>query len=79
MASTRKAPAASNCTTSKVDLAPPATPVTSAFTSKISQVIAQLQRPAGASLAELIEATGWLPHTTGAALGIRRLPERYQA
>lgn len=36
--------------------------------SKISSVIALLERPAGATLAELVEATGWLPHTTRAAL-----------
>jgi hypothetical protein len=32
-----------------------------------------LQREQGASIAELQEATGWLPHTTRAALtGIRK-------
>lgn len=36
--------------------------------SKISSVIALLQREQGATLAEMIEATGWLPHTTRAAL-----------
>lgn len=36
--------------------------------SKTSQVLALLQRPDGASLNELIEATSWLPHTTRAAL-----------
>ena len=40
--------------------------------SKAATVIALLQRPEGATLADLIEATGWLPHTTRAALtGIR--------
>lgn len=73
MARTRMASAASNDAASKTDLVAPATPATSAFPSKISQVIAQLQRPAGASLAELVEATGWLPHTTRAALtGLRK-------
>ena len=33
-----------------------------------------LERPDGATLAELIEATGWLPHTTRASLtGIRKM------
>lgn len=36
--------------------------------SKIANVIALLERAEGASLAELVEATGWLPHTTRAAL-----------
>ena len=41
--------------------------------SKIARVIDLLQRPEGATLAELIEATGWLPHTARAALtGLRK-------
>ncbi len=32
-----------------------------------------MQRPSGASIADLIDATGWLPHTTRAALsGLRK-------
>ena len=41
--------------------------------SKIAAVIAILTRPGGATLAEMIAATGWLPHTTRAALtGLRK-------
>ena len=41
--------------------------------TKSGAVIALLQRPQGATLAELIAVTGWLPHTTRAALtGIRK-------
>ncbi len=41
--------------------------------TKIAQVIAQLERPGGATLDELVAATGWLPHTTRAALtGLRK-------
>ena len=41
--------------------------------TKIAQVIALLERPGGATLAELVAATGWLPHTTRAALtGLRK-------
>lgn len=41
--------------------------------SKIAQVLVLLRRADGATLAELIEATGWLPHTTRAALtGLRK-------
>lgn len=36
--------------------------------TKSATVIALLQRDEGATLAELVEATGWLPHTTRAAL-----------
>lgn len=41
--------------------------------TKATMVLALLERPDGATLPELIEATGWLPHTTRAALtGIRK-------
>ena len=40
--------------------------------TKQAQVITLLGRDSGASLSELIAATGWLPHTTRAALtGLR--------
>jgi Protein of unknown function (DUF3489) len=40
--------------------------------TKQAQVIALLGRDSGASLGDLIAATGWLPHTTRAALtGLR--------
>jgi DNA-binding IclR family transcriptional regulator len=40
--------------------------------TKIARVIELLQRDQGAKLDELIEATGWLPHTARAALtGLR--------
>ncbi|TZG25971.1 DUF3489 domain-containing protein [Sphingomonas montanisoli] len=41
--------------------------------SKISEVIALLQRDNGASIIEIMETTGWLSHTTRAALtGLRK-------
>ena len=41
--------------------------------TKIAAVITLLKRENGATLAELIAATGWLPHTTRAALtGLRK-------
>jgi hypothetical protein len=41
--------------------------------TKIAEVIALLQRGDGATLAGLVAATGWLPHTTRAALtGLRK-------
>lgn len=36
--------------------------------SKTSLVLGLLSRPEGAGLAQLVGATGWLPHTTRAAL-----------
>jgi hypothetical protein len=36
--------------------------------TKQAVIIGLLQRPQGATLADLIAATGWLPHTTRAAL-----------
>jgi hypothetical protein len=41
--------------------------------SKLAQVIEHLQRADGATIPNLTEATGWLPHTTRAALtGLRK-------
>ena len=41
--------------------------------SKMADVIARLEREAGATVGELCDATGWLPHTTRAALtGLRK-------
>jgi hypothetical protein len=41
--------------------------------TKSAAVIALLQREQGATLIEMVEATGWLPHTTRAALtGLRK-------
>ncbi|NCP19203.1 MAG: DUF3489 domain-containing protein [Erythrobacter sp.] len=36
--------------------------------TKIGKVVALLKRNDGATLDEMVEATGWLPHTTRAAL-----------
>jgi Protein of unknown function (DUF3489) len=41
--------------------------------TKLAQVVELLQQDRGASIAELIVVTGWLPHTTRAALtGLRK-------
>ena len=49
------------------------TPISPRGGTKIAQVIELLQRGVGATLAELIAATGWLPHTMRAALtGLRK-------
>lgn len=55
------------------DAAAPPIPVPPARTSKTAAVLALLQRQDGVTLPELVEATGWLPHTTRAALtGLRK-------
>ena len=49
------------------------TPTSPRGGTKIAQVIALLEGPGGATLAELVAATGLLPHTTRAALtGLRK-------
>ena len=40
-----------------------AKPVASRAGTKQAQIIAMLQRPEGATVAEMVEATGWLAHT----------------
>lgn len=50
----------------------PASPSTLRET-KIAMVIAMLERKEGATLDEMTEATGWLPHTARAAMtGLRK-------
>jgi len=44
------------------------TDATTPRTTKVSRVVALLERDEGATLSDLIAATGWLPHTTRAAL-----------
>lgn len=48
--------------------APADTPHEPRSGSKIANVLGLLRREGGATLAEMVEATGWLPHTTRAAL-----------
>ena len=41
--------------------------------SKTSLILGMLQRGEGATLEQMVEATGWLPHTTRAAMtGLRK-------
>lgn len=48
-------------------------PATSAHPTKTDRVLALLQREEGATLEEMTSATGWLPHTTRAAMtGLRK-------
>ncbi|MDB5575513.1 MAG: hypothetical protein JWR80_689 [Bradyrhizobium sp.] len=59
--------------TTEENTAPPPPVAQPRATSKSAAVIALLQRGQGATLSELIEAIGWLPHTTRAALtGLRK-------
>ena len=55
------------------DPASSALPASPRPASKTANVLALLARADGATLAELVAATGWLPHTTRAALtGLRK-------
>ena len=55
------------------DIAERAKTLTPRGGSKLARVIDLLQRPEGATIPNLTEATGWLPHTTRAALtGLRK-------
>src|SRR4051795_5814711 len=60
-----RAPAAA---TAKAETGGSALPGRSAAPTKQAAVIGLLQREGGATLADLVDATGWLAHTTRAAL-----------
>lgn len=65
--------AKSNAATSMAPDAKPAAAASPKSPSKIGSVVALLERSEGTTLAEMVEATGWLPHTTRAALtGLRK-------
>lgn len=68
-------PAASAESGSAQDVAvrEPADDAPSKGQSKMEEVLSLLERAEGATLDELVQATGWLPHTTRAALtGLRK-------
>lgn len=59
--------------TSKEQIEAPAATTTEKPKSKAAMVLELLKRPEGATLDDLVSATGWLPHTTRAALtGLRK-------
>jgi hypothetical protein len=59
--------------TPTIELTEPASSEAARAGSKSAAVIALLRREEGATLADMIAATGWLPHTTRAALtGLRK-------
>jgi hypothetical protein len=48
-------------------------PASTKRASKTDLVLGLLQRPLGATIDQMVAATGWLPHTTRAALtGLRK-------
>lgn len=63
-----------------LDPVPPSVPTASTpGLTKIARVIDLLSREGGACVPDLIEATGWLPHTTRAALtGLRKKGHRIE-
>jgi hypothetical protein len=53
--------------------APAASPLARRGGTKIDDVVKMLSRPEGATIDAIVTATGWLPHTTRAALtGLRK-------
>ena len=64
----REPQAGAGAVESKVDAGKEAPSPAPRATSKIASVVALLERTEGATLAEMVELTGWLPHTTRAAL-----------
>jgi hypothetical protein len=59
--------------TPDLELVEPASTEAPRVGSKSATLVALLQREQGAALIEMVEATGWLPHTTRAALtGLRK-------
>ena len=64
----REPQAGAGTTESKADVGNATPSPAPRATSKIASVITLLERAGGATLAEMVEATGWLPHTTRAAL-----------
>lgn len=50
------------------DLGSAVPPVGASRTTKADIILGLLGRPEGATLDQMVEATGWLPHTTRAAL-----------
>ena len=71
-ASTPARGASAKVRVSDVPAEPPQIPAAEASpaprSTKQALILGLLQRPEGASLADLVAATGWLPHTTRAAL-----------
>lgn len=58
-----------HCAAADAKRAPAAVPATSGVRqTKATRIVELLQRQEGATLVELVEATGWLPHTARAAL-----------
>lgn len=60
--------ASANATDGQTAASESANPTATKAAGKIDRVIALLSRPNGATLDELVSATGWQPHTTRAAL-----------
>lgn len=59
--------------TKKDEAASPAINTTQKPPTKLDAVLTMLRSASGATLTQLAEATGWLPHTTRAALsGLRK-------
>lgn len=68
-----KSQESSAATTEKTSAAPPVAALLPKSPTKAATILDLLRRSEGATLEQLVTATGWLPHTTRAALtGIKR-------
>lgn len=73
MAREASAPDTAAAETSNAEAGAPTSAAAPKLPSKTSRVLELLRRPEGVTLAQLADATGWLPHTTRAALtGLRK-------
>jgi hypothetical protein len=71
--SSSQQPSAPDPSTEGANVTAPARPSAPRGGTKLAEVVELLERDRGATIAELIDATGWLPHTTRAALtGLRK-------
>ena len=71
--SSSQQPSAPDPSSAGANATAPARPSTPRGGTKLAEVVELLQRDRGATIDELIDATGWLPHTTRAALtGLRK-------
>jgi len=72
-ASSSQQPSAPDPSSAGANATAPARPSAPRGGTKLAEVVELLQRDRGATIGELVDATGWLPHTTHAALtGLRK-------
>lgn len=68
MARTECSPAFSSSEVANLATTAPTNPKNAVQPSKVATLVAMLQRPEGATIDQMVEATGWQAHTNRAAL-----------